>query len=575
MHAAIYARKSTDQSGISDDQKSIARQIEHATQYALARGWTVGPEHVFSDDGVSGAEFSNRPGFLRLMNALKPRAPFQVLVMSEESRLGREAIETAYALKQLVVAGVRVFFYLENRERTLDSPTDKIMLSLTAFADELERVKARQRTYDAMARKARAGHVTGGRVFGYTNVDVIDTAGHRSHVALEINEPEAAIVRQIFELASAGNGFRHIAQSLNHAGAVSPRAQRGRPTGWAPSSVREVLLRELYRGRRVWNKTRKRNGWGEARVADRPSSDWMVVDLPQIRIVSDAAWDAVHARLTARRDAYRRWQAGQFGGGVDGRGVRTGYLLSGFGRCEHCGGSMQAVSRSGKGRTFRYCCATSWNRGRTVCANRAQVEMRAADTAIQRLLRDEVLRPEIVSAALSEVLALDAAAASAEPPARLAKRLHAINAELINLTDILAKVGDAPAVLDALRARNDERRRLEEALKTARGRPVMEAESAIQDRLRARLADLCGLLDADVAGTRQLLKLVLTDRITFRPGARTYELQVPVSLDRILRAVVPAAGRLQVDLASPPGIGQNLHVIEVDLAGRMAAGAIL
>ena len=77
------------------------------------------------------------------MAALKPRPPFQVLVMSEESRLGREAIETAYALKQLVTDGVRVFFYLEDRERTLDSPTDKIMLSLTAFADELEREKAR------------------------------------------------------------------------------------------------------------------------------------------------------------------------------------------------------------------------------------------------------------------------------------------------------------------------------------------------------------------------------------------------------------------------------------------------
>ena len=126
------------------------------------------------------------------MNALKPRAPFQVLVMSEESRLGREAIETAYALKQLVTAGVRVFFYLEDRERTLDSPTDKIMLSLTAFADELEREKARQRTYDAMLRKAKAGHVTGGRVFGYDN--------HRidgSHVERRINKAEAAVVREI------------------------------------------------------------------------------------------------------------------------------------------------------------------------------------------------------------------------------------------------------------------------------------------------------------------------------------------------------------------------------------------
>jgi DNA invertase Pin-like site-specific DNA recombinase len=126
--AAIYARKSTDQSGISDEQRSVARQVEHARGYAARKGWQVLEEHVYVDDGISGAEFANRPGFLQLMNALKPRAAFQALIMSEESRLGREAIETAYALKQLVQAGVRVFFYLEDRERTLDSPTDKVML---------------------------------------------------------------------------------------------------------------------------------------------------------------------------------------------------------------------------------------------------------------------------------------------------------------------------------------------------------------------------------------------------------------------------------------------------------------
>jgi len=161
MLAAIYARKSTDQSGVADDQKSVARQIAHAKAYAQGKGWCVDDGCVFVDDGISGAEFAHRPGFLRLMNALKPRPPFQALIMSEESRLGREAIETAYALKQLVTAGVRVFFYMEDRERTLDSPTDKIMMSLTTYADELERERAPQRTYDAMLRKARAGHVTG------------------------------------------------------------------------------------------------------------------------------------------------------------------------------------------------------------------------------------------------------------------------------------------------------------------------------------------------------------------------------------------------------------------------------
>ena len=247
--------------------------MEHARTYANRKGWRVLDDHVYVDDGISGAEFANRPGFLRLMNALKPPAPFRFLIMSEESRFGRESIETAYAPKQLVQAGVRVFFDLEDRERTLDSPTDKVMLSLTAFADELEREKARQRTYDAMQRKARAGHVTGGRVFGYDNVDVLGADGHRSHVERRINADEAAIIRRIFELCAAGAGLTRITKTLNEDGARAPRPQRGRPCGWAHLSVREALHRELYLGVIVWNQTRKRDGWGQARRADRPAAD--------------------------------------------------------------------------------------------------------------------------------------------------------------------------------------------------------------------------------------------------------------------------------------------------------------
>jgi len=49
--------------------------------------------------------------------------------MSEQSRLDREAIETAYALEQLVAAGAGLVD-LENPYRTFDTPTDKITLSL-------------------------------------------------------------------------------------------------------------------------------------------------------------------------------------------------------------------------------------------------------------------------------------------------------------------------------------------------------------------------------------------------------------------------------------------------------------
>jgi site-specific DNA recombinase len=131
---------------------------------------------------------------------------------------------------------VRVFFYLEDRERTFDSPTDKLLMSVTAFADELERQKAALRVYDAMQRKAHAGHVCGGRVFGYDNLEVLGANGERSHVERRVNEAEAAVVRRIFQMSAAGFGQTRIAKTLNADGVPAPRAQQGRPVAWAPST---------------------------------------------------------------------------------------------------------------------------------------------------------------------------------------------------------------------------------------------------------------------------------------------------------------------------------------------------
>jgi len=216
-------------------------------------------------------------------------------VMSEESRLGRESIEVSYALKQLVQAGVRVFLYLEDRERTLDSPIEKVMLSLATFADELEREKARQRTYDALRRRAEHGYVTGGTVFGYDNVR--EPAGVRRR----ISAPQAAVVQRIFELAASGSGLTSIAKQLNAAAAPAPRAQQGRPTGWAPSSVREVLYRPLYRGEILWNQSRKRDAWGVTHQRPRPEAEWLRVPAPDLAIVSASQWEAAHRQMAVQR----------------------------------------------------------------------------------------------------------------------------------------------------------------------------------------------------------------------------------------------------------------------------------
>jgi site-specific DNA recombinase len=130
------------------------------------------------------------------------------------------------------------------------------MMALESFGAELEREKARQRTYDAMQRKARAGHVTGGRVFGYDNIEIRGADGKRSHVERRINVNEAAVVRRIFEMCAAGAGLTAITKALNAEGVPTPRPQQGRPVGWMASSVRAVLNRPLYRGESLWNQTK-------------------------------------------------------------------------------------------------------------------------------------------------------------------------------------------------------------------------------------------------------------------------------------------------------------------------------
>ena len=522
MRAAIYARKSTDQSGVSDEQRSVARQVDHARAYAEAKGWAVAEESIFVDDGISGAEFKTRPGFLRLMNAVGKRPPFDVLIMSEESRLGREAIETGYALKQIVQAGVRVFFYLEDRERTLDSPTDKIMMSLTAFADELEREKARQRTADAMQRKARAGHVTGGAVFGYRNRVVVGADGRRSHVEREVHEEEAAVIRAIFEWCAAGYGVNAIAKRLNAERAPTPRAQCGRPNAWAPSSVRAVLGRELYRGVIVYNRTKKRDSWGVQRQRRRPETDWIRVEAPALRILSEAQWERAQTRLGLTRETYLRTQGGRLWGRPPS-GLAAKYLLPGIARCGVCGAGLEVRSRrhGRSGRAFFYSCSSFYRRGPHVCPNRFMIPMPTADASVINAVLSDVLDAELLGA-VTEKLIARARAAQATPDeeiASLERRLSEVEAALRRLTAAVAAGGDVPTLVEALKAQEAQRSALRRRLDALQA-PAVAFDRALEERLAAAVKEWREVLGRQVVQARQILTKLLDGRLTFEPAAR-------------------------------------------------------
>lgn len=547
MLAAVYARKSTDQA-VADEQKSVTRQIAHAREYAGRKGWIVDESCVFVDDGISGAEFTNRPGFLQLMNSLKPQRRFDVLIMSEESRLGREQIEVSYALKQLVQAGVRVFCYLEDRERTLDSPIEKAMLALQTMADEMEREKARQRMVDTMSRKARAGHHTGGACFGYINVPVLAPDGSRSHVEQRINEAEAAVVRRIFELTAEGYSRLAIAKQLNAEGHAAPRAQQGRPHGWIQSSVHEALFRPRYRGLIVWNRTKKRNRWGEKHVTDRPSDDWISVPAPHLRIVDEALWQAAHAQIDAARTA-----------GVQRQQRTSRYLLPGLARCAWCNGGMHVRTRPKHRRHVHfYACTAHFNKGEAICRNLVQVPLVDVDRAVLDAIR-EIVTPDLADEVIARVRQLLEPGGRDTLRERIGDELDAVDAQIANLTDAIAIGGDVPALVARLQQADSRRQALASQQNALGDSPMVPrvAWRARERQARRMLADWRSLLMGSVPEARTVLRTLLTGPIRFTPILE--ETRRGVTFEGALRIGEILAGSVCVtNLASPVG---SLHVL--------------
>jgi site-specific DNA recombinase len=323
--AAAYLRKSTDEGGKDLDAKSVFRQHQGAEAFAKLKSWTLAEDFVFTDDGISGAEFGKkRPGLQRLLDALSPRPPFQVLIISEQSRLGRDTIRTLATIQRIQDAGVRIFSYLDDREITIEQDTDEIQEFIRSWSSSQERKKAIQRTRDAMHAKARNGYVAGGKVLGYTNVR------EGSNVRRVVNAKEARLVARIFQLCAEGNGLLRIAKKLNEEGVANPTGQFRQSAGdpasatrlaahWSATGIREILNRRLYVGEVVYGQTRWVRRGGTKRKVRVPESEWIRTTDPRLRIISDDLWQAAHARLGASRAVYLGPQRRQAGPEARGR----------------------------------------------------------------------------------------------------------------------------------------------------------------------------------------------------------------------------------------------------------------
>jgi hypothetical protein len=404
-----------------------------------------------------------------------------------------------------------------------------------------------------MSRKARAGHVTGGRVFGYDNVEVLDAAGKRSHVERRINEAEAAVVRRIFELCAAGTGYARMSKLLNAEHAPAPRPQQQRPAGWGPTSVNDILHRPLYRGEIVWNRSRKRNRWGQHQQTARSQDEWVRLPAPELRIISEALWESAHSRLTAIRTHLEQITGRRVDGKSDPRrrGNESPYLLSGFARCAICGGGLGVTSRShGRERAFFYACTAYHKRGTAVCGNSLTMRIERIDQAVLGTLGGDVLRPSVVMAILDGVLETMSPRTRARDVDELRTELASVEREVARLTNAIAAGGELAPLLAALKTRTGRRDELTAALAARESFDVRRLDrKAIEAKVHEHINDWRALLTTHVQDGRQLLREVLAGPLRFTPDGRSYRFEGEAAIGRLF---VGIAG-LPTVVASPTG----------------------
>ncbi|HVL69274.1 MAG TPA: recombinase family protein [Vicinamibacterales bacterium] len=545
MDAAIYARRSNEQTGRVEEEKSVNRQREYALAFAASRGWTVLAEHIFVDDGISGAEFERRPEFQRLLSLTKGRAPFRYLIVSERKSIGREMTQTSTVIQQLADAGVEVFEYVHGKSLTPRNHLDKLLASVQGYSDEDHIRKTSERVHEAHKRSVQRGHCIGGRVYGYKNVHVYsgeDKDGNplRSHVERHINPEQAPVVRRIFELYASGLGLKAIAKRLNVEGAPPPppfkrkdeETARNIPKpnlGWAASTIRTILHREIYRGEVVWNKSRKRDETTlqvARRKQSRGEAEWVRFTCEDLRIVSDELWHHVAERLKEMND-----RAVRFNGRLSGRPPKHAFknLLAGLASCAICGGGLVVETSARKGhRVAEYMCHRRRHNGN--CSNALRMPVDVINEAVLFEVESHVLIPERVE----QVILLTERDDVRDRQELLTKERQDVQKRIDRLSR-LVESADAPESLIA-RLKELEGQFKDLTNQLAALRPVPRLAP---DVVENRLAEWRRLLRQSTTQARTVLQRVLRDRILFAPreDGSGYDFTAPTRFDKLFTGV--------------------------------------
>lgn len=148
-----------------------------------------------------------------------------------------------------------------------------------------------------------------------------------------------------------GMPARSIIKILNDESIPSPGGRMWGISSIGGASTRKagILNNELYRGRLIYNRTRLVTDprTGRQRYVPNPESEWVVSEIPELRIVSEELWEDAQAKrrvLGAQRRQRRRRRPQADLKRMPGL---TAFVLTGLVHCGACG-SIKTIAHAGK-----------------------------------------------------------------------------------------------------------------------------------------------------------------------------------------------------------------------------------
>ena len=226
---------------------------------------------------------------------------FEIVVAEALDRISRDQADIAALYKHPCFAGVMIFTLSAG-----EGEINELHVGLKGTMNALFLKDLAAKTHRGLRGRVEAGNSGGGICYGYDVVKLPDDAGEPIRGEREINEAEAKIVRRIFRKFAAGTSPRAIARRLNDDGIPGAKGRL-----WSDSVLRGhakrgtgMLDNDLYIGRLVWNRQHfmKNPDTGKRVARVNPPEEWMVVEVPEPRIVGDGMPPAL---LVVRFDTRR------------------------------------------------------------------------------------------------------------------------------------------------------------------------------------------------------------------------------------------------------------------------------